>query len=46
MPPQERSTIYTSAVLSGPICAMLGVGWDAVLACAGILATERDDRAF
>ncbi|MEO0668268.1 MAG: helix-turn-helix domain-containing protein [Pseudomonadota bacterium] len=43
---QERSPIYTSAVLSGPICGMLGVGWDAVLARAGIVATDRNDRAF
>ena len=42
----ERSRLYTSAVLSGPICGMLGVGWDAVLARAGIVATERNDRAF
>jgi len=46
MQSQERSPIYTSAVLSGPICGMLGVGWDAVLAQAGIAADERKDRAF
>ena len=46
MQSQERSTIYTSAVLSGPICGMLGLGWDDVLTRAGILATERSDRAF
>ena len=46
MQSQERSTIYTSAVLSGPICGMLGVGWDEVLTRAGINATERNDRAF
>lgn len=46
MQTQERSPIYTSAVLSGPICGMLGVGWDAVLTRAGIFATERNDRAF
>lgn len=42
----ERSPVYTSAVLSGPICGMLGVNWDEVLARAGIMATERNDRAF
>ncbi|MGB3625133.1 MAG: helix-turn-helix domain-containing protein [Henriciella sp.] len=46
MQTQERSPIYTSAVLSGPICGMLGVGWDEVLSRAGIVATERNDRAF
>src|SRR6056297_1712432 len=46
MQSQERSPIYTSAVLSGPICGMLGVGWHTVLAQAGIAATERKDRAF
>ena len=46
MQTKERSPIYTSAVLSGPICGMLGVGWDEVLTRAGIVATERDDRAF
>jgi AraC-like DNA-binding protein len=46
MQSQERSPIYTSAVLSGPICGMLGVGWDEVLIRAGINATERNDRAF
>lgn len=46
MQSQERSTIYTSAVLSGPICGMLGVGWDKVLNRAGLNATERNDRAF
>jgi AraC-like DNA-binding protein len=46
MQSQERSPIYTSAVLSGPICGMLGVGWDEVLTRAGIVATERNDRAF
>lgn len=46
MQSQERSPIYTSAVLSGPICGMLGVGSDKVLTRAGINATERNDRAF
>ncbi|PWR04497.1 virulence regulating protein [Meridianimarinicoccus roseus] len=42
----EKSPLYTSAVLSGPICGMLGVGWYEVLAHAGINATGRNDRAF
>ncbi|ETX12834.1 hypothetical protein OCH239_15715 [Roseivivax halodurans JCM 10272] len=42
----ERSLLYTSAVLSGPICGMLGVGWGPVMTRAGIVATERNDRAF
>ncbi|MCI5111272.1 MAG: AraC family transcriptional regulator [Marivita sp.] len=42
----ERSPIYTSAVLSGPICGMLGLSWDEVLSRAGIVATDRNDRAF
>jgi AraC-like DNA-binding protein len=46
MQSQERSPNYTSAVLSGPICGMLGVDWDAVLTRAGIVATTRNDRAF
>ncbi|WP_375553453.1 helix-turn-helix domain-containing protein [Roseovarius mucosus] len=46
MQSQERSPIYTSAVLSGPICGVLCVGWDAVLTRAGIEATAHKDRAF
>lgn len=46
MQTQERSPIYTSAVLSGPICGILGVDWTEILARAGIVATERNDRAF
>ena len=46
MQTQQRSPIYTSAVLSGPVCGMLGIGWTEVLARAGIVATERNDRAF
>lgn len=46
MQSHERSPIYTSAVLSGPICGMLGVGWDEVLTRAGIVATDRNHRAF
>ena len=42
----ERSPIYTSAVLSGPICGILGLDWADVLARAGIVATTRNDRAF
>lgn len=45
MQTQERSPIYTSAVLSGPICGM-GVGWDKVLTRVGINPTQRNDRAF
>jgi AraC-like DNA-binding protein len=43
---QQRSPIYTSAVLSGPICGMLDVSWSEVLTRTGIVATERNDRAF
>lgn len=46
MQPQLRSLIYTSAILSGPICGMLGLGWEEVLTRAGIDPTKRDDRAF
>ena len=46
MQSQERSPIYTSAVLSGPICGMLGLSWEEVLTRAGLNATERNDRAF
>ena len=42
----ENSPIYTSAVLSGPICGMLGIGWAEVLTRAGIEASERNDRVF
>lgn len=43
---QERSQIYTSAVLSGPICAILGISWADVLARTEMVATERNDRTF
>lgn len=46
MQSHERSAIYTSAILSGPICGMLGIRWEEVLSCAGIKASERNDRAF
>lgn len=46
MKTEERSPSYTSAVLSGPICGMLGLDWQEVLADAGIEATERNYRAF
>ena len=46
MQAQDSSTIYTSAVLSGPICGMLGIGWKDVLTRAGVVANERNDRAF
>lgn len=42
----EHHPIYTSAVLSGPICGMLGVDWSEVLVRADIVATERNDHAF
>lgn len=42
----EHHPIYTSAVLSGPICGILGVDWSEVLARADIVATERNDHAF
>lgn len=43
---QERSLIYTSAVLSGPVCGMLGIAWERVMSQAGIVPKEPDDRAF
>ncbi len=46
MQTQERSPSYTSAVLSGPICGMLGIAWADVLTHAGFVATDRNDRAF
>lgn len=46
MQTSERSPIYTSAVLSGPICGMLGLDWLEVMTHAGIVATARNDRAF
>ncbi len=46
MQAQARSPIYSSAVLAGPICGILGVAWAAVLGRAGIVATDRNDRAF
>lgn len=46
MDTQEHSAIYTSAVLSGPICGILGIEWEKVLIRAGIVATDRGDRAF
>ncbi len=46
MDAQQRSPIYTSAVLSGPICGILGIDWADVLARAGMVATERNDRTF
>lgn len=43
---QERTQIYTSAVLSGPICAILGIDWADVLARTGMVATKRNDQTF
>lgn len=33
---QDPRNAYTSAVLSGPVCAILGVSWESVLAEAGL----------
>lgn len=46
METKERFPIYTSAIMSGPICGMLGVSWDAVQTRAGVLATQRNGQAF
>ncbi|WP_439103583.1 helix-turn-helix domain-containing protein [Celeribacter marinus] len=46
MQTQERSPIYTSAILSGPVCGILGVDWSEVLTRAGIVATDHNDQAF
>ncbi len=46
MPIQGRFPIYTSSVLSGPICGILGVDWTEVLTHSGIVATDRNDRAL
>ncbi|MCB5199936.1 AraC family transcriptional regulator [Loktanella sp. TSTF-M6] len=46
MQTSEHHPIYTSAVLSGPICGMLGIDWSNVLARANIIATDRNDHAF
>ncbi|KQI67438.1 virulence regulating protein [Loktanella sp. 3ANDIMAR09] len=46
MQTSPHNPIYTSAVLSGPICRMLGVDWSEALIRAGIVATERNDHAF
>lgn len=43
---QEGSPIYTSAILAGPICGILGVEWSEVLTLAGMVATDRNDRAL
>lgn len=37
---------YTSAVLSGPICGMLDLDWDMVLARADLRMDDRDDNGF
>ncbi|SDX19053.1 helix-turn-helix transcriptional regulator [Roseicitreum antarcticum] len=46
MQARERAPIYTTAVLAGPVCGILGLDWPDVLARAGIVATQRNDRAF
>lgn len=42
----ERSPIYTAAILSGPICGILGIGWNEVVTRAGMIAPALTDRAF
>lgn len=37
---------YTSAVLSGPICGMLGLQWNKVMAHAGVDLSQREDNGF
>lgn len=46
MQSQDNFPTYTSAVLSGPICAILDVDWMDVVAHAGIAVADRDDRAL
>lgn len=46
MQTQKTSPIYTSAVLSGPICGILGIAWADVLTHAGFVASDRNDQAF
>lgn len=42
----ERSPIYTAAILSGPICGILGIGWNEVVTRSGMIAPALADRAF
>jgi len=46
METSEQFPIYTSAIMSGPICGMLGVNWDTVQSRAGVVATARNGQAF
>lgn len=46
MTPNGGPFVYTSAVLSGPICKMLDVAWDDVLVASGIHLADRNDRGF
>lgn len=39
-------SVYTSAVLSGPLCGMLDLDWDTVMAHAGLAMADRDDKGF
>ncbi|MEM9059306.1 MAG: helix-turn-helix domain-containing protein [Pseudomonadota bacterium] len=40
MQSQNSQNLYTSAILLGPICAILGLDWDDVLAAAGLRYTD------
>ncbi len=42
----ERTPTYTSAVLSGPICGMLGLDWRRVLDAAGVRPGKPGDSGF
>ena len=46
MQARETAPIYTSAVLSGPICGMLGLTWADVLTRADLTVSDRDDGGF
>lgn len=38
--------VYTTAILSGPIVAMLGLQWSDVMAAAGLASRSKDDNGF
>lgn len=46
MPSNSAPHVYTSAVLSGPICKILDLSWADVLASANISLSDRHDRGF
>ncbi|MEM9531992.1 MAG: helix-turn-helix domain-containing protein [Pseudomonadota bacterium] len=48
MPESSSRAVYTSAVLSGPLCAILGLSWSNVMERAGLVAFvgDREDPAF